>query len=188
MVALASTDDVKAVLLRDLTAEEASAVDGLLDAASDQFRALSRQTFTPATSTVRLKVNGRRVRLDQRPAGDVLAAVDDDGKSVTYTRNGAWLTVDLSSAKFVTVTYEHGSDEVPSRVSLAVAEMVMRSLVTPEDVKAGARSTTDSAGQVSSTTAWSVRAKNEGLRMSDGDVELARSFWWPGGQVIVQAT
>lgn len=190
---LATTSDVVNVLQRSLTTSETSAAEGdanspgLLAAASDLFRAESRQQFTPGQSTVRLKVNGGRVRLDQQPAGDVLAAVDDDGNPVDYTRTGMWLTVPHTSGKFITVTYMHGSETVPARVRTAVAEMVARALIVPEEVMAGARSLTDSAGQVSQTTAWSVRAPNSGLQMSDSDKTLAKSFHWPGGQVIVQA-
>ncbi|WP_074848313.1 hypothetical protein [Gordonia westfalica] len=97
-----------------------------------------------------------------------------------------WLTVGCDSSRFLTVTYSHGG-EVPPRVKNAVAEMVIRALVTPEEVMAGARSLTDSAGPISQTTAWSVRAPNSGLQMSESDLKLAASFRWQGGQVIVQA-
>lgn len=177
-----------AVAQRDLTEPEHASVYQLLDAASDQFRAASQQQFTPpGESTVRLKVNGGRVRLDQLPVtGGVTSVTDDAGNSVDYTRNGMWLTVGCDSSRFLTVTYSHGG-EVPPRVKNAVAEMVIRALVTPEEVMAGARSLTDSAGPISQTTAWSVRAPNSGLQMSESDLKLAASFRWQGGQVIVQA-
>ncbi|WP_139179946.1 hypothetical protein [Gordonia westfalica] len=68
---LAVRDDVIAVAQRDLTEPEHASVYQLLDAASDQFRAASQQQFTPGESTVRLKVNGGRVRLDQLPVTGV---------------------------------------------------------------------------------------------------------------------
>ncbi|SDT83767.1 hypothetical protein SAMN04488548_10311 [Gordonia westfalica] len=73
---------------------------------------------------------------------------------------------------------------MPPRVKNAVAEMVIRALVTPEEVMAGARSLTDSAGPISQTTAWSVRAPNSGLQMSESDLKLAASFRWQEGKSL----
>ena len=184
---LAEADDVRAVLQRDLTANEDDASEALLEAASALFRGEARQQFTPGESTVRLKVNGGRVRLDQRPCTDVTSVVTDRGDDVSYTRNGGWLSVDLDSSQFVTVTYQHGDNDVPPAVRTAVAEMVARALVVPEEVMAGARSTSDATGPITQTTAWSTRAPSSGLQLSDSDRALARFYRWPGGQVVVQA-
>lgn len=181
---LAGSDDVAHVLKRDLEDSEVLAVEDLLLKASQVFRIVSKQHFTEGTSTVRLKVNGGRVRLDQRPVTAVTAVVDDDGDDVTYTRTGSWLRVDLDSSRFVTVTYTHGGD-VPDEVRVTVAEMVARALSIPEDVKAGARSMTDTAGPVTQITSYGDSAQR-GVGLTPDERELAQSYLWPGGQVIVQ--
>lgn len=182
---LADSSDVEKILQRSLTAEESDSCDDLLEAASAMFRDAANQDFTPGSSTVRLKVNGERVRLDQRPCTAVQSVVDDNGNDVSFTRNGCWLTVDADSSRFLTISYEHGGD-VPVAVRLAVAEMVSRALTVPGDVLAGARSTSDGAGPYSQSTSWGNGENSSLLRLSDSNLGLAQSYLWPGGQVIVQ--
>lgn len=168
-----------------MTDEEAASCDDLLAAASEIFRDAAVQQFTPGSSTVRLKVNGGRVRLNEAPCTAVQSVIDDDGDDVPFTRNGRWLSVDADSSQFVTVTYEHGGD-VPAAVRVAVAEMVARALIVPEDVIAGARSTSDNAGPFSQATTWGGSSQSGAMRMSPSDLALAQSYRWPGGQVVVQ--
>lgn len=189
MSSLAADTDVRNVLQRDLTTDEAAACETLLNAASDRFRSEARQQFTTGESTVRLKLNGRRTRLEQVPAIDVSSVTDDNGDPVDYTWSAAipqWLVIDRDSSTFVTVTYSHGADEVPDRVRVAVAEMVARALIVPEEVMAGARQIDEQAGPVQISTGWFASAPTGGLQLSDEDRALARSFWWKGGQVVVQ--
>jgi hypothetical protein len=94
---LAMTADVRAALGRDLTTVETIRAEPILDKASELFRNRSGQDFTAGTSTVRLKVNGGKVYLPQRPATAVtkVVIVLDDGTElpVTYIQHGQWLTV-----------------------------------------------------------------------------------------------
>lgn len=182
---LAEAADIEKILQRPMDADEADSCVDLLAAASQLFRDAAVQQFTPGSSTVRLKVNGERVRLNERPCTSVQTVVDDCGNDVSFTRSGQWLRIAADSSTFVTVTYEHGGD-VPAAVRVAIAEMVARALIVPEDVLAGAKSTSDSAGPFSQSTTWGGSVAAGALRMSDSDRALAQSYRWPGGQVVVQ--
>jgi uncharacterized protein involved in outer membrane biogenesis len=183
---LAEPADVEKTLQRPLTTEEEAACADVLDAASNMFRTVAMQQFTPSISTVRLKVNGGRVRLDQRPCTDVQIVIDNAGKDVSFTQNGSWLTVDLDSSQFVTVTYAHGGD-IPPQVRNAVAEMAARALCVPEDVIAGAKQLGDTVGPFSYQASWGSSGQAGTLRLSESDRAVAQSYLWTGGQVVVQA-
>lgn len=181
---LADATDVAKVLGRELSDAETASAAGCLAKASALFRAAAcDQQFTPGTSTVRLKVNGERVRLDQRPVVAVAAVVDDAGDDVTYTRNGSWLNVPgVDSSVFLTVTYSHGGT-VPAEVVQAVAEMATRLLIVPEEVRAGGKFVSELMGPFQESTTYGDQ--NQTI-LTEDNLMLARSFCWRGGQVVVQ--
>ncbi|HEX9565108.1 MAG TPA: hypothetical protein VF981_14090, partial [Gemmatimonadaceae bacterium] len=90
VVQLASAEDVATALGRDLTPAEGLQVEPILDMASEQFRRRSGQGFTAGSSVVRLKSNGGKVYLPQRPVVAVTSVVDDAGADVEYTRHDQW--------------------------------------------------------------------------------------------------
>lgn len=184
---LASDVDVEAAIGRDLTSEEDARVGAILDKLSELFRRESGQQFTSGTSTVRLKVNGGRVFLPQRPATAVTTVKDDDGEGVEYTRLGQWLTVPMVSHEFVTVAYTHGGD-VPDLVRLAVADAARQVLQIAPAAVAGVTQTGTTTGPFSGQESYATWAQGGAARLSPDDVALARSFrvkvptvWVQGG-------
>lgn len=176
VVQLASQEDVEASMGRDLTSAEEGRVGAILDKLSELFRRESGQTFTAGTSTVRLKVNGGRVYLPQRPVDTVSSVVDDDGDAVEYTRHDQWLTVPLVSHEFVTVTYTHGAETAPDVVRLAVADAARQVLSIDPNATAGVASYGRTAGPFNEQSTYATWAQGGSARLSPDDLALARSF------------
>jgi hypothetical protein len=173
---LATADDVKALLGRDLSESEQNRVGAVLAKASALFRLEAKQEFTPGESVVRLRVSGGRVYLPERPVTDVLSVVDDNGYAVDYTRVKQWMTVSRGSDEFVTVEYTHGSDAVPDLAKLTVADIARKVLsVAPEAVSGATQSSTTSGPYTDSATyaAWAVGGQT---MLSPDDKAIARSF------------
>lgn len=173
---LASTEDVAALLGRDLTDSEGTRLTGILVKASALFRREAQQNFTPGTSAVRLKVNGGEVYLPQRPVVAVTSVVDDDSNAVSNRRRGQWLVVDLGSDRFVTVTYSHGAAEVPDLVRWTVAEVGMKVLNLATAAVAGASAHSETRGPFAESTTYASWAIGGQAALSPEDVALARSF------------
>ncbi|MGW5521917.1 hypothetical protein [Gordonia sp. NPDC003950] len=70
-------------------------------------------------------------------------------------------------------------------MSVAIAEMVSRALIVPEDVRAGASTLADAAGPVSQSTGYRAESVQSSVGLNAEERELACSYRWPGGQVIV---
>lgn len=172
---LASTSDVEAALGRSLTASESSLADFALDKASEAFRREARQQFTPGTSTVRLRSNGGKVYLTQRPVTAVDSVVDDDGDAVTYTRVGQWLTLTTSGERFVTVTYDHGG-AVPDLVRLTVAEIATRHVLLDDGAREGKSQFSNTAGPYTESGTFAAWAVGGQVTLSPDDKATARSF------------
>jgi len=177
VVQLASAVDVAAVLGRELTSDETARVGAILDEASVKFRREARQQFTPGTSTVRLKVNGRRVFLPQRPVNDVHVVADPDTAApLEYSiEDGSWLVVDRSSARFVRVTYSHGG-VVPDDIRLAVAALAKRVLLIPRDAEQGKTQVSSTDGPFTDAYTIATWAQGAQVLLSPEDVRLARSY------------
>lgn len=175
VVQLASPVDVAAAIGRALTPEEAARADAILDKLSELFRRESGQQFTPGTSTVRVKVNGGRVYLRQRPVTAVDVVTDDAGADVSYTRVGQWLTVPLGSHEFVTVTYQHGG-VVPDLVRLTVADAARQVLGVAPAAVAGVSQTSETTGPWTRQATYAAWAVGGAARLSPEDLTLARSF------------
>ena len=175
VVQLASAEDVVSALGRELTDDEAARVDAVLDKLSELFRREAGQTFTPAESTVRLKVNGGRVRLTQGPVVEVISVVDDDAVAVEYTVFGSWLTTDLASHQFVTVEYTHGGD-APEAVRLAIADAARQVLLVDPNAVTGITQHGETTGPFSEQTTYASWAVGGSSRLSPDDLALARSY------------
>ncbi len=178
---LAAPKDVEALLGRDLTSEEAAKADAMLAKASADFRrAAGRRLFTPGTTTARLKVDGGQVWLKQLPVTDVTSVVDDDGRPVPYTRTGQVLCVPLDSARFVTVTYTHGSAEVPDDVVSAVADCVARVLKVDPRAASGVSQTQHSETRgpftESGSDSFASWAVGGSVMLSPSEMATARSY------------
>lgn len=175
VVQLASQEDVEASFGRDLTSTEEARVGAILDKLSELFRRESGQQFTAGTSTVRLKVNGGRVYLTQRPVTAVASVVDDDGATVEHTRKGQWLTVPKLSHEFVTVEYTHGGD-VPDVVTLAIADAARQVLSVSSKAAEGVTQYGETTGPFSQQSTYATWAQGGAARLSPDDLALARSF------------
>lgn len=172
---LATATDVVAALGRALTSVEAVRVEPILDKASEMFRRRSRQQFTAGTSTVRLKSNGGKVYLPQLPVTSVTTVVDDNAVAVVYTQVDQWLTVDLGSDAFVTVTYDHGG-VVPDLVRLAIADLARRVLGLSVQAVAGMSQYSETKGPFSESGTFAAWAVGGQTMLSPDDKELADSY------------
>lgn len=173
---LADDGAVVEVLRRDLTPFEEDRLAGVLSKLSALFRREARRTFAAGTTTVRLKSNGGRIHLAERPVESVDLVVDDHGRQVAWARHGQWLVTPLTSAEFATVTYSHG-DGVPDEVRIAIAEAAAQIVsVDPTAVPAGVERITEAAGPFSRSTTYAAWATNGRSVLSDDDRALARSF------------
>jgi len=177
---LAASADVVAALGRALTTSEAARVGAILDKASELFRRRSGQQFTAETTTVRLKVNGGRVYLPQRPVTTVTSVVDDDAAPVAYTRAGQWLTIDADSTScnsysFVTVTYAHGG-AVPDLVRLAIADIARQVLMIDPNAQTGVTQHAQTKGPFTESFSYASWAVGGMTRLSPEDLALADSF------------
>lgn len=173
--ALATSNDVEAILGRVLTSDEHERVDSVLLKASELFRRRSGQEFTAGTSAVRLKVNGGRVYLPQRPVVAVTTVLDDDGDAVVYTRAGQWLTLDLRSHEFVTVSYSHGG-AVPDLVRLAIADVARQVMLVDQSAQSGGLQSSTTAGPFSQQITYAPWAVGGATRLSPDDIALADSY------------
>ena len=172
---LASKEDVEAVLGRDLTTDEQSRVDAVLDKASELFRAESGQQFTAGSSEVRVKVNGGRVYLRQHPVTQVESVTDDEGNEVEYSRFGQWLTVPKRSHEFVIVKYDHGG-EVPDLVRLTIADVARQVLSIDPNAVQGVTQYSETTGPFTDQFTYATWAQGGATRLAPDDLAIARKF------------
>ena len=184
---LASKPDVEAALGRALTEEETGRVAAILLKASELFRLRAQQEFTPGSSVVRLKVNGGRVYLAQRPATEIRTVVDDDGNLVDYTQRGQWLDTGLPSDRFVTVDYSHGG-VVPDLVRVTVAEVAKRVLSIPADAVQGVSNRSETAGTFTEQWTYAGWAQGGQTMLAPDELAVADSFRPRVPGVIVQGS
>jgi hypothetical protein len=179
---LASPTDVEARVGRSFTTDERAQVARLLLDASAKFRQRSTQRFTPGTSTVKLKVNGCRARLPQRPVTAVTSVVNLAGLTVPFTwlaGTDELLLADLSSSLYsfeyvpfrvapsaIVVEYDHGSEEVPDAVVGVVCQLAARAFgrsaeqagITQENIDGYSYSTLGAAGAAAASGAFGMLA------------------------------
>ena len=146
MVALADTDDLQAVMRRQMETSDLERAPRLLDIASQRVRTFTGLEFTLATSTVTLRVRNRKVRLPQRPVVAVTGVTDTNNNTVSYEWDGLQI-IDLSSApinsfeinlwrgglKTVNATYQHGWSTIPEDVVGIVCDLAAAALDTPPE-------------------------------------------------------
>lgn len=172
---LATPKDVADALGRDLTPEELRKVVPILAKASALFRLKSGQLFTPGTSTVRLKSDGGRIYLPQRPVTEVLGVHDTNIHSIDYSRQGQWLTTSLSSSDFAIVTYAHGG-EVPELVALTIADIGRKVLSISEHAAAGVTQYSDTTGPFTESYSYATWAVGGQTMLAPDDLATALSF------------
>ena len=168
-MALATIADVEARLGRSLTVSEQPKAAAYLNDASALFVQRSIQKFEVGESTVRLCPKDGIVRLVQRPVIEIVEVKDIDGIAIDYTWDGFQSLYDLGAYTPVTVTYEHGSAEIPADVVACVAGMVARTLSISPDAAAGV--TQQSVGPFSQSYAtWAVGGQ---VMMSPAEAKVA---------------
>jgi hypothetical protein len=168
-MALATIADVEARLGRSLTVAEQPKAAAYLEDASALFVQRSIQKFEVGESTVRLFPKDGIVRLVQRPVIEIVEVKDIDGVEIDYTFDGHQSLYDLGAYTPVTVTYEHGSAEIPADVVACVAGMVARTLSINPDAAAGV--TQQSVGPFSQSYAtWAVGGQ---VMMSPAEAKVA---------------
>lgn len=172
---LASINDVESALGRVLTSEESARVGAILDKASELFRLVSGQRFTPGESVARVKVNGGRVFLRQAPVVSVESVTDDAGVDVPHTLFKQWLTVPKRSHEFVIVSYSHGG-EVPDLVRLTVADVARQVLSIDPVASTGVSQFSETTGPFTDQLTYAAWAQGGATRLSPEDQAVARSF------------
>lgn len=172
---LATELDVESALGRGLTSDESGRVEAILDKASELFREVSGQTFTPARSEVRVKVNGGRAFLRQKPVTEVHSVTDDHGRPIFYTRVGRWLHVPMGSHEFVNVDYSHGGD-VPDLVRLTVADVARQVLSIDPAAATGVSQFSETTGPFTDQFTYASWALGGATRLSPEDQTIARRF------------
>lgn len=133
------TQDISDLLGRDVTADPGALM--AVDAACDTIRAITEQDFNRGTSTESLDGTDTDVLLlPQRPlnaAGTVMVNGAPES-SFTYTSSGLLLRGGAGGyprpiwprgRQNVTVTYDHGYDEVPRDVRMVAVQLAMRLIV-----------------------------------------------------------
>lgn len=172
---LASVTDVKAALGRDLTTDETARVGAILDKASELFRAEARQQFTAGRSEVRVKVNGGRVFLRERPVTEVHSVTDEAGNPVAYTRFKQWLDVPKGSHAFVIVDYSHGGT-VPDLVRLTIADVARQVLSINPNAAEGVTQYSEATGPFTEQYTYATWAQGGATRLAPDDLAIARKF------------
>lgn len=184
--ALATQEDVEAIIGRDLSDAEEARVEAVLLKLSELFRAESRQDFTPGESHVELNVNAGRVLLEQRPVIEVLEVTDPDGTpiedwSVFHQR----LTVPRRSHQMVRVRYTHGAVEVPALVVTTIADAARQILQIAPEAVAGRAQEGDTAGPYTQSASYATWAQGGATRLSPEDRAIARGFRVKSGKTWV---
>lgn len=172
---LATELDVESALGRGLTSEESERVGAILDKASELFREVSGQKFTPSRSEVRVKVNGGRAFLRQKPVTAIHSVTDERGRDVFYTRFGRWLKVPMGSHDFVTVDYSHGG-EVPDLVRLTVADVARQVLSIDPAAATGVSQFSETTGPFTDQFTYASWALGGATRLSPEDQAIASRF------------
>ena len=139
-MSLASVDDVTSRLGRDLTDDESNQILALLADVSDSVELYTGRLFAAAERTLRTRVNGRSVRLPQRPVTAVASVTDIDGNDLVFTWDGidrVYLgasavnnfEVDpIPTGRVVDITYTAGPATVDSAIVGVVCAIVLRAL------------------------------------------------------------
>lgn len=172
---LALPKDVADAMGRDLTEEETRKVLPILAKASELFTRKSGQRFTPGESSVRLKSDGGRIYLPQRPVTAVTSVHDESGRPVTFTRHGQWLTTSLTSSDFAIVDYTHGG-EVPELVRLTVADVGRKVLGISSEAVAGVTQHSRTTGPYTESSSYAAWAVGGQTMLSPDDSATALSF------------
>lgn len=186
---LASVDDV-VVHFGPMTSAQKDRAEVILAKASALFRRIARRDFTAGETTVRLKVNGGEVYLEQIPATAVTDVLADDGTDIVHELHGQRLTLTrngcaLASHEFVTVTYTYGT-LIPDDVRETIAEIAAKVLRIPAAAAAGLASQTRSAGPFSESNTYATWAVGGATSLAAEDRAVAESYRYRGTQVIVQ--
>lgn len=178
---LATLADIVQRLGRDLTAAEAIRVEALSRDASASVRNYMRQDISAATSTVRLRVRGTKVRLPQRPVTAVTTVANVNGGPIMFSAWEGFDTITISSNLLdtfawepfrygiaaVDVTYTHGWDPVPDDIVGVVCSIVLRALGR-EPVDAGI--TSESIAGYSYQLGSAAAAGGFGMLQAEKDV------------------
>ncbi|MBE7953615.1 hypothetical protein ILP86_04685 [Microbacterium sp. R1] len=175
VVQLASQEDVEAAFGRDLTPEEEERVGAILDKASELFRLASGQQFTPGRSTSRIKVNGGRAFLRQKPVTVIHTVTDDRGDDVPFELSPRWLTVPRISHEFVNVDYSHGGD-VPDLVRLTIADVTRQVLSINPNAAEGVTQYSATTGPFTDQYTYATWAQGGATRLAPDDLAVAHSF------------
>ena len=135
-MALVTIDDLAAYVQQDIpTATGTLAIEG----ASDIVTSYCRQSFEAVSGAVKTLLaaqGGYVAKLPQGPVTDVTAVVDEDGDAVDYRWDSVSAQIFFTYRQVaVTVTYDHGRDDVPAAVKLVVLSVAARAYANPTSLR-----------------------------------------------------
>lgn len=173
MTALATSTDVEAALGRTLTTAESARVGSLLDKASALVRAESGRLLEAGTYTVKRRVRGGKVVLDDPTTVSEVVRVDGGGTETAltgYTLRGSTL-YGLGCDRWVEVTYVSAGDVADELVTVTAA-LAARGLTAsaPE----GAQSWTVTRGPFSESASFSE--PSDSLAPTPSELATIRRF------------
>lgn len=130
MASLATVADVETILGRELTGDEETRYERLLEMKSRVVRAYTGQFLEEVTETVTLTPDAwGQVRLPQRPVTAVTSVTVDgetvDADGYTWTPSGTLARVYGYWSRPVVVNYTHGYNPIPDDIAMVVAEMAV---------------------------------------------------------------
>lgn len=114
---LVTAPDLEERLGRGLTDTEMNRFAALIRDASASVRNYMRQDITQATSTVRLRVRGTKVRLPQRPVTAVTSVTNVNGGPIMFSSWEGFDTITISSNLLDTYAWE------PFRYGIAAVDV-----------------------------------------------------------------
>lgn len=165
-MALATLEDLEAVLGRCLESSEIKRANWLLGDASAAVVAYTGQEFAAGATIVVMPAAGT-ICLPQRPVTAVTAVIDTNGDAVAYTFNSYTSEVSLDTAPAtsrVVITYSHGFASIPAEVVSVVAQVAARALGVAPDATAVQQ---QSAGPFSASLGAAASAGAFGLLLPE---------------------
>lgn len=185
---LASAEDVRQIMGRDVSGEDAARLPAILSKLSELFRREAGQHFTPNRSVVRRKVNDGEVYLSQWPATEVHSVTTLGGDPVTFKHVGQWVYVPgYTSEAMLLVDYSYGG-EVPDLVRDTVADAARQILSIAPEAVAGMSQGQETTGPMTESSSYATWAQGGSTRLSPEDKETARSFRKRLGNVWVMGS
>jgi len=180
---LVAETDVEGSLGRDMTDAELARFNTIATRLSSEFRKATAtsgpgQLITAGNSVAEFNViDGRYVRLYQRPVTAVNSVTDHHGNTVGFDLHDQTLTLHHAHGiRRVTVDYNHGWASVPAEIVAALADDAAQTLLTPIEQAQGVSQKSETVGPYQETVTYAAWAIGAGAKLSPSTRALAVSY------------